>query len=180
MDAIPGYAIQIAKERRKCPCKIASCVTSRPAAVWGLVRVEVIMPSEDREIILKLAADLRRQRREKSSNIALKPIVNRESVNDRVKHFLHRFVARGLRANPSLLDEARGRLRLLEGPAPDYASEWRRVLEQPAWDVAKLIGSRSAKMTHLRISSPFRLPEGFDGEAWRRRVWKKAKLGAAS
>ena len=146
----------------------------------GLVRVEVLVPNEDREEILKLAADLRRQRREKSSNVALKPVVNRESVNDRAKLILHRLVARRLRANPSLLDDARTRLHSVEEPAPDYVVEWARVLEQPAEDVAKLIGSRSDKMTHLRVSSPFRLPEVIDDETWRRRVWKKAKLGAAS
>ena len=84
----------------------------------GLVRVEVLVPPEDREEILKLAADLRRQRREKSSNIALKPVVNRESVNDRAKLILHRLVARRLRANPLLLDEARTRLQSVERPPP--------------------------------------------------------------
>jgi hypothetical protein len=59
-------------------------------------------------------------------------------------------------------------------------TQWARVLDRPAEDVADLIGSRSEHMTHLRVSSPFRLPEVFDDEAWRRRVWKKAKLGAAS
>lgn len=146
----------------------------------GLVRVEVLVPTEHREEILKLAADLRRQRREKASNVALKPIVNRESVNDRAKLILHRLVARRLQANPSLLDEALVRLQSLEGPAPDYVVEWSRVLDRPAEEIAKLIGSRSQQMTHLRVSSPFRLPEGFDDETWRRRVWKKAKLGAAS
>jgi|GEM_PF-1058558 len=146
----------------------------------GLVRVEVLVPTEDREEILKLAANLRRQRREKSSTIALKSTVNRETVNDRAKLILHRLVARSLRANPALLDEARTRLQSLEGPAPDYVIHWVRVLDRPAEDVADLIGSRSDQMTHLRVSSPFRLPEMFDDEAWRRRVWKKAKLGAAS
>ena len=145
-----------------------------------LVRVEVLVPTEDREEILKLAADLRRLRREQASIKALKPIVNRESVNDRAKFILHRLVARRLRANPSLLDDARRRLRSLEGPAPDYVTEWARVLDRPSEDIAKLIGSRSEKMTQLRISSPFRLPQEFDDEAWRRRVWKKAKLGAVS
>ena len=146
----------------------------------GLVRVEVLVPTEDREEILKLAADLRRQRREKSSSITLKRVPNRESVNDRVKLILHRLVARSLRANPALLDEARARLQSLEGPAPDYVTQWAQVLDRPPEDVAKLIGSRSEHMTHLRVSSPFRLPEMFDDETWRRRVWKKAKLGAAS
>jgi hypothetical protein len=148
----------------------------------GLVRVEVLVPIEDREEILKLAADLRRQRREKASAIAPKPVPNRESVNDRAKLILHRLVARSLRANPALLEDARTRTRLqsLAGPAPDYVIQWGRVLERPAEDVADLIGLRSEHMTHLRVSSPFRLPEGFDDEAWRRRVWKKAKLGAAS
>ena len=146
----------------------------------GLIRVEVLVPTEDREEILKLAADLRRQRREKSPNIALKSTVNRETVNDRAKLILHRLVARSLRADPALLNEARGRLRSLEGPAPDYVTEWARVLDRPSEDIAKLIGSRSEKMTQLRISSPFRLPQEFDDEAWRRRVWKKAKLGAVS
>lgn len=146
----------------------------------GLVRVEVLVPIEDREEILKLAADLRRQRREKSSTIARKPTVNRESVNDRAKLILHRLVARRLRANPALLEDARTRLQSLEEPAPDYVIQWARVLDRPAEDVADLIGSRSEHMTHLRVSSPFRLPEGLDDEAWRRRVWKKAKLGAAS
>ena len=146
----------------------------------GLVRVEVLVPTEDREEILELAADLRRKRREKSSYIALKPVVNRESVNDRAKLILHRLVARSLREDPALLDEARTRLQSLEGPAPDYVSQWARVLDRPVEDVANLIGSRSEHMTHLRVSSPFRLPEGFGDEALRRRVWKKAKLGAAS
>jgi hypothetical protein len=146
----------------------------------GLVRVEVLVPTEDREEILKLAAELRRQRREKASNIALKSVVNREFINDRAKLILHRLVARRLRANPALLDDARTRLQLLEGPAPDYVAQWVHLLERPAKDVANLIGSRSEQMTHLRVSSPFRLPEGFDDETWRRRVWKKAKLGLAS
>ena len=146
----------------------------------GLVRVEVLVPTEDRKEILKLAADLRRQRREKVPTIAPKPVPNRESVNDRAKLILHRLVARSLRANPALLEDARTRLQSLAGPAPDYVIQWARVLDRPAEDVANLIGSRSDQMTHLRVSSPFRLPEGFDDEAWRRRVWKKAKLGAAS
>ena len=146
----------------------------------GLVRVDVLVPTKDREEFLKLAADLRRQRRETSSNIALKPTVNRESINDRAKLILHRLVARRLRANPALLDDARTRLQLLEGPAPDYVAQWVNVLERPAEDVANLIGSRSEQMTHLRVSSPFRMPEGFDDETWRRRVWKKAKLGLSS
>ena len=145
----------------------------------GLVRVEVLVPTEDRGEIVKLAADLRRQRREKPPTIAPKPVPNRESVNDRAKLILHRLVARRLRANPALLEDARTRLQSLAGPAPDYVIQWARVLDRSAEDVADLIGSRSEQMTHLRVSSPFRLPEGFDDEAWRRRVWKKAKLGAA-
>ena len=146
----------------------------------GLVRVEVLVPTEDREEILKLAADLRRQRRERASNTALKPTMNRESINDRAKLILHRLVARRLRANPALLDDAKTRLQLMEGPAPDYVAQWVHVLERPAEDVAYLIGSRSEQITHLRVSSPFRMPEGFDDETWRRRVWKKAKLGLSS
>ena len=146
----------------------------------GLVRVEVLVPIEDRGDILKLAANLRRQRREKAPTIAPKPVPNRESVNDRAKLILHRLVARSLRANPALLEDARTRLQSLVGPSPDYVIQWARVLDWPAEDVADLIGSRSEHMTHLRVSSPFRLPEIFDDEAWRRRVWKKAKLGAAS
>ena len=146
----------------------------------GLVRVEVLVPTEDREEILKLAADLRRQRRETAPTIAPKPVPNRESVNDRAKLILHRLVARSLRANPALLEDARTRLQSLAGHAPDYVIQWARVLDRPSEDVAKLIGSRSEHMTHLRVSSPFRLPEGFGDEALRRRVWKKAKLGAAS
>jgi uncharacterized protein YdbL (DUF1318 family) len=146
----------------------------------GLVRVEVLVPTEDRKEILKLAADLRRQRRDKTQTIAVKPTVNRETVNDRAKLILHRLVARSLRANPALLDEARTRLQSLGGAAPDYVVQWARVLDRPAEEVADLIGSRSEHMTHLRVSSPFRLPEGFEDEAWRRRVWQKAKLGTAS
>ena len=146
----------------------------------GLVRVEVLVPTEDRDEILKLAADLRRQRREKAPNITPKPTVNRETVNDRAKLILHRLVARRLRANPALLDDARTRMQSLEGPVPDFVTQWAQVLKLPAEHVAKLIGSRSDQMKYLRISSPFRLPEGFDDKTWRRRVWKKAKLGAVS
>ena len=110
----------------------------------GLVRVEVLVPTEDREEILKLAADLRRQRRERATNTALKPTMNRESINDRAKLILHRLVARRLRANPALLDDAKTRLQLMEGPAPDYVAQWVHVLERPAEDVAYLIGDRKS------------------------------------
>ena len=71
-----------------------------------------------------------------------------DPADDRAKLILHRLVARRLRANPALLEEARTRLQSLEGTAPDYMVEWTRGLERPAEDIANLIGSRSDKMKH--------------------------------
>ena len=144
----------------------------------GLVRVEVLVPSEDRAHILAMAAELRARHR------ALEPApkapgVNRETVNDRAKLILHRLVAGHLRRSDQLLVEARQRFKAMPQPVPDYVRDWLEILDQPVGVVARLIVKRSDALTRLRTASPFQLSAAYDDPAWRRRVWQKAKLGVA-
>lgn len=138
----------------------------------GLVRVEVLVPAADRDAILTRAAELRARHRAAPD---LPP--NREAVNDRAKLILHRLIARMLRHDSGLLEEARARAAAAPEPLPDHAQDWQALLRQNPQDVARAIISRSEHMTRLRTASPFRLPQGYELPDWRRRVWRKARLG---
>ncbi|WP_431269216.1 hypothetical protein [Dankookia sp. P2] len=107
--------------------------------------------------------------------------VNKESVNDRAKLLMHRLIARRLAQDPALVEQARGlvRRRLAEGAALDCAAEWDRLLGRGPADVRRAIVSRNAKMTRFRLSSPLPSLVGFQDEALRRRIWRKAKLTLA-
>ncbi len=139
----------------------------------GLVRVEVLVPAGDRDAILARAADLRARHR--AQDRSLPP--NREAINDRAKLILHRLIAGHMRRDPCLLDDARARLAAIDGPLPDHARDWQDLLRQPVGAVARAIVARSERMTRLRTASPFRLPRSYQSPDWRRRVWRKARLG---
>lgn len=147
----------------------------------GLVRVEVLVPAEDRAAIITHAAKLRELRRSSPSH---KPLpqqpVNREMVNDRAKLILHRLISRIIRKDPRLIDEARQKIASVSGPVPEYMGAWRQILDLPADEIAKEIGNRSERMVRLRTASPFPAPPGLDDPETRRRVWQKAKLGVMS
>lgn len=85
--------------------------------------------------------------------------MNRETVNDRFKLAHHRLVARALRDNPALLDEAREVVRgwKQNNGNPSYVEAWERLLSRPADEVRREITRRTPQATRLRISSPFAL-----------------------
>jgi hypothetical protein len=144
----------------------------------GLVRVEVLVSAEDRGAILERAAELRAMRRKANSDQPVgRPAPNQEMVNDRAKLILHRFVARSIRKDATPLEAARKKLATIEGFVPDYIEAWRKILDQPAHDVARQIIQRSDTMVRLRTASPFSAPPGLDDPDTRRRLWRKAKLG---
>jgi hypothetical protein len=62
---------------------------------------------------------------------------NQEKVNDRAKLIMHRFVTCSIWKDPTLLEAARRRLETLEGSVPEVIEAWRRILDQPAHDVAR-------------------------------------------
>ena len=144
----------------------------------GLLRGDVLVPSDDRAQILAMAAELRtRQRALKPAPTT--PAVNRETVNDRAKLILHRVLAGHLRRSNQLLVEARQRLKAMPQPVPDHVRDWLEILDQPVDLVAKLIVMRSDRLTRLRTASQFQLSAAYDDPAWRRRAWQKVKLGVA-
>lgn len=144
----------------------------------GLIRVEVLVPPEDRGAILHRAAELRALRRNAKPEAPVGTgTPNQEMVNDRAKLILHRFVARSIRKDPSLLEAARKKMRTVEGFVPDYVEAWKKILDQPAQEVARQIIRRSDMMDRLRTASPFSAPPGLDDPETRRRLWRKSKLG---
>jgi hypothetical protein len=143
----------------------------------GLVRVEVIVPADDRERVRDLAKELRRSWRENRARRSSVP--NREAVNDRAKLILHRLVARRLRRDPALVEQARARLCEMTSIAPDDLEAWTDLLNAPVTTLAHKLGERSDTMTRLRSVSPFILEGVSSDVAWRRRLWRKAALGAS-
>jgi hypothetical protein len=141
----------------------------------GLVRVEVLVSAEDRPAVLKHAAELRDRRRNAPLHVAAP--VNQERVNDRAKLILHRLIARIIRKDPKLIEEARQKLASVAAPVPEYVQAWRQILELPPLAIAREIGIRTERMNRLRTASPFSAPPGLQDIDTRRRVWKKAKLG---
>jgi hypothetical protein len=135
----------------------------------GLVRVEALVPTHDRERLRTLITDRIRPTSEP----------NREAVNDRAKLILHRLVARQMRRDPTLVEQARARLCEMTSIAPDDLEAWTDLLNAPVTTLAHKLGERSDTMTRLRSVSPFIL-EGVSSDiAWRRRLWRKAALIAS-
>ena len=103
--------------------------------------------------------------------------INAENVNDRAKLLIHRFLAGWIRRDLEILTAALRRLGQAFGPEPEFVQEWRDIVRLPSGDVAGLLVSRSERMARLRISSPFTLPPRFQDSAFRKRLWRKARLG---
>jgi hypothetical protein len=72
---------------------------------------------------------------------------------------LHRLVAAHLRAEPELLERARGRVDAWiadGGPVPPTtARRWQRLLEAPLPEIVAALTADSAEMRDLRQNSPF-------------------------
>ena len=106
--------------------------------------------------------------------------MNAEEVNDRAKLIMHRLVARRLATDPGIIERARNVLDWKRQRLDlDCYAEWERLLDLGAEEVRRRIVQRSEEMTRLRLSSPLGLVDGafFDIDL-RRRIWRKAKLGA--
>lgn len=106
---------------------------------------------------------------------AMPGLVNREVINDRFKLAFHRLVARRIKENPAILEEARAivRIYLLAGPQPDFVHEWAALLARSPADVRRAIVARSERMKWLRLSSPFRrLGNRVMDDAARMKLWR--------
>jgi hypothetical protein len=135
----------------------------------GLVRVEALVSTHNRERVRTVTTDRIRRTSEP----------NRESVNDRAKLILHRLVARHLRRDPALVEQARARLCEMTSIARDDLEAWTDLLNAPVTTLAHKLSERSDTMTRLRSVSPFILEGVSSDVAWRRRLWRKAALGAS-
>jgi len=104
--------------------------------------------------------------------------VNRETINDRFKLAFHRVVARRLKGDPELLDEARSVVRgwASDGRPGDYVSEWDALMSRSVGDVRKVIVGRDENMKRLRVSSPFSLlADRIVGDEGRTKLWRIVK-----
>ena len=85
---------------------------------------------------------------------------------------LHRAVAEKLRADPSLIEQARDNIRrwqaARESSSPALA-EWERLLSEPTEKIAALLVERSERANRLRQSSPF---AGILTEAERKAIYE--------
>lgn len=102
-------------------------------------------------------------------------IPNAESVNDRAKLIMHRLIARRL---PSSDQELRAVREALALDGTEAAKEWLAILRQDSMQVGRQIAQRGAHMNRLRLSSPLTLIVDFRDPSLRKRIWKKARLGA--
>jgi len=106
---------------------------------------------------------------------------NAEAVNDRVKLLFHRLIARRLKEDPGLIEDARrelDRARQRFGQR-DYIAEWEALLDQGVEVVRREIVRRDERMTRLRISSPLGGMIDLQDEDLRRRVWRSAREALA-
>jgi hypothetical protein len=98
--------------------------------------------------------------------------VNQERKNDRFRLAHHRLVARALKSNPALLDEAREVVRAwkCESRHPLFVEEWDTLLARPMEQVRREIIRRTPEADRLRASSPFAVipTKVVHGEAIRR------------
>jgi GNAT superfamily N-acetyltransferase len=94
------------------------------------------------------------------NNLVYKLTMWREAASGRINLAHHRIVARALRRDARLLEEARGVIEAwFAGNAypPSFAKEWRRLLSAPASVVGEEISRHTPEAERLRGSSPFAL-----------------------
>jgi len=107
-------------------------------------------------------------------------MVNREFINNRFKLACHRLVARELRRDQSLLEDAKEIVRQWSSePSPAaFVSDWANLLSNPVEDLCREMVKRDEHMTWLRISSPFLnlIPQYLSNDD-RLRLWKIVKRG---
>jgi hypothetical protein len=103
---------------------------------------------------------------------------NAEAVNNRVKLLFHRLIARRLKEDPSLLDEARKDLQRQRDRYGEmtYIAEWTELLDKGVDVVRREIVRRSERMTWLRISSPLGVAIDVRDVDLRRRVWRRSSI----
>lgn len=104
-----------------------------------------------------------------------------DRTNEIAKRIIHRFIAREVREDPSLITRARAELLRLErdrGFHP-WMTEWNDILKKPQEEVSELPTRRSERMDRLRISSPFTSLRGrkyeLSEEQLRHRIWRASK-----
>jgi hypothetical protein len=106
-------------------------------------------------------------------------MLNAEFINDRTKLLYHRLVARRIRHDPNLIEQARTALKLppFAGSKTANAVRWCRLLDGPIGLIIDGLISRSAEARQLRLDSPFPFVEALkiDDVRFRRRLWRAAK-----
>ena len=104
--------------------------------------------------------------------------VNRELINDRAKLIMHRLIARRIARRPQVISDIARSLPEPSDSEPTYLQEWRNILGRGPEFVRCRIVERSEEMDRLRISSPLGGVVDFRDVSVRRRIQRKAKLGA--
>lgn len=100
---------------------------------------------------------------------------NAETINDLVKRFHHRLVARAIRRDPTLVEQARTVVQEREGE-PRWVCDWREVLSLPVDDIRREITRPTEHMRWLRVDSPFAsIGSGFSTVPQRRRIWRRMR-----
>jgi hypothetical protein len=89
---------------------------------------------------------------------------NQERINDTTKLIMHRLIARALRDEPLLVDDAKSALAgmSLRFPGSPFVSRWQKLLDLSIDDLRARMTSRDRKMAWLRLSSPSVIADGVD------------------
>lgn len=107
---------------------------------------------------------------------------NAEAVNDRAKLIIHRFAARAIMRDPSIVAKARQVVASRRGDLStyDHVAEWERLLELPPVILLQVLVRRDETMDRLRTSSPFPVLLDIKNPEFRLRLWRKARAGLES
>ena len=102
-------------------------------------------------------------------------MIRTEHVTDRFKRAHHRLVARAIRRDPTLVEQARTVVRQ-RPDEPRWVRDWREVLSLPIEEIHREITRPTERMRWLRIDSPFALlPGTILPDPVRRRLWAKIR-----
>uniref|UniRef100_UPI001E33361F hypothetical protein n=1 Tax=Microvirga roseola TaxID=2883126 RepID=UPI001E33361F len=109
-------------------------------------------------------------------------LINTEDVNHRAKLIVHRFIARQVRKDPTVIDRARERLLVPDQGRPVrtwWVTEWRDILTRSPVAGAQFLTSRHEYAYQMRKCSPFFGQEitglDFTDYQYRIRLWRKPK-----
>ena len=109
-------------------------------------------------------------------------MVNAHFVGERARLIMHRMIARQIGSDPSLIERARVHVEAAVAEAAEisYLVGWQRLLAMDIPTIRRRITERNEEMQEMRHCSPLSVLVDFKDIEFRRRIWRKARMGAVT